>query len=159
MRRSTRQPPQSKIVEFRSDAAGQWIAELACGHSQHVWHKPPFQQVPWVTSAAERARRIGASLPCPLCLMPKLPSGLTEYKRTAEFAEETVPEGLTRSHQLKADVWGEIVVTAGHVVYVLEDHAELSFVLHPDQPGVIAPGCLHRVEPKPQARFFVRFLR
>ena len=32
------------ITGFHQDAAGDWVAELACGHAQHVRHRPPWQR-------------------------------------------------------------------------------------------------------------------
>jgi hypothetical protein len=55
------------IVGFHQDADGAWVAELDCGHRQHIRHRPPFEQRPWVLSAASRAERIGTSRDCPLC--------------------------------------------------------------------------------------------
>ena len=55
------------ITGFHRDEAGDWVAELACGHRQHVRHRPPFQQRPWVTTARGRADRVGTPLACPLC--------------------------------------------------------------------------------------------
>ncbi len=55
------------IVGFHCDDKGDYVAELSCGHGQHVRHQPPFQLRPWVIDAEERARRIGAVLECPLC--------------------------------------------------------------------------------------------
>ena len=55
------------IVAFRQDDAGGWVADLACGHSQHVRHKPPFQLAPWVLDEHERTARIGADIECRLC--------------------------------------------------------------------------------------------
>lgn len=155
----TELPPDSSIVGYHLDAEGHWVAELACGHTQHVRHKPPQEMRPWVLSEEGRREKLGALLPCPPCRMPKLPPGLVEYKRTAEFDDRTVPAGLTKMHRLKADVWGELVVSAGHVLYVLEDQDDAVVVLREGLSGVIAPGAPHHVEPKPGARFYVRFLR
>jgi hypothetical protein len=60
---------RSHIVTFRSDPAEKdaWIAELDCGHTQHVRHQPPFQQRPWVLSPEGRARFIGFEVECPRC--------------------------------------------------------------------------------------------
>lgn len=55
------------IVGFRQDAAGDWIADLACGHSQHVRHDPPFQARPWVLTEAGRHARLGIDLDCKKC--------------------------------------------------------------------------------------------
>lgn len=56
-----------RIVGFHLDEAGDWVAELECGHGQHVRHEPPWQVRPWVTSAAGRNSRMGTTLDCRLC--------------------------------------------------------------------------------------------
>ncbi len=55
------------IVSFHLDPEGEWVAELDCGHRQHVRHRPPFQVRPWVLDEEERAARVGTPLNCPLC--------------------------------------------------------------------------------------------
>lgn len=52
------------ITGFHLDADGDWVAELACGHLQHVRHKPPWIQRPWVVSEQGRASMLGESLDC-----------------------------------------------------------------------------------------------
>jgi hypothetical protein len=56
-----------RITGFHQDEAGDWVAELECGHQQHVRHDPPWQVREWVTTAQGRAGRIGTELPCRLC--------------------------------------------------------------------------------------------
>ena len=56
-----------RIVGFHQDELGDWVAELECGHSQHVRHDPPWQVRPWVTSPETRAERIGTELLCVHC--------------------------------------------------------------------------------------------
>ncbi|MBA3392802.1 MAG: DUF3565 domain-containing protein [Deltaproteobacteria bacterium] len=58
---------QRAITGFHLDEHGDWVAELACGHGQHVRHKPPFQLRPWVVTAEGRASRIGVELTCVRC--------------------------------------------------------------------------------------------
>ncbi|HEY4394364.1 MAG TPA: DUF3565 domain-containing protein [Polyangia bacterium] len=55
------------ITGFHQDADGDWVAELGCGHNQHVRHRPPWQRRPWVTTPEGRAARIGQPIECPLC--------------------------------------------------------------------------------------------
>lgn len=55
------------MVGFHCDEEGDWVAHLDCGHRQHVRHRPPFQNRPWVLDEAGRAARLGALLECPLC--------------------------------------------------------------------------------------------
>jgi tellurite resistance-related uncharacterized protein len=151
--------PESAIVGFHQDDEGQWVADLACGHSQHVRHRPPMESRPWVVTEEGRNGRLGATLPCRLCRMPKIPADATEYKRTATFDATTTPAGLRRAHSTKPGVWGEIVVVEGRVLYVIENEDDASFVLKPGVPGAIAPEALHHVDPYDDAKFFVRFLR
>jgi hypothetical protein len=58
-----------RILQFRPDPdePGAWIADLECGHAQHVRHQPPFQERPWVLTAPGRARFVDAEVECPLC--------------------------------------------------------------------------------------------
>jgi Protein of unknown function (DUF3565) len=55
------------IVGFHRDDEGDFVAELSCGHSQHVRHQPPFRLRPWVLDAKARTTRIGTAIECPLC--------------------------------------------------------------------------------------------
>jgi hypothetical protein len=56
-----------KIVGFHVDVERHWVAELECGHTQHVRHDPPWQVRPWVVTVEGRAARIGTTLECRLC--------------------------------------------------------------------------------------------
>ena len=56
-----------RIVGFHRDSDGHWVAELDCGHSQHVRHNPPFRLRPWVLTEAGRRGRLGATLHCRAC--------------------------------------------------------------------------------------------
>ena len=55
------------IVGFHRDAEQHWVAELECGHFQHVRHSPPWTNRPWVTTAQGRERAIGRPLQCKKC--------------------------------------------------------------------------------------------
>ena len=57
-----------KIVGFHRDERGDWVAELACGHTQHVRHSPPWTNRPWVMTAEGRRRFIGQELDCKKCV-------------------------------------------------------------------------------------------
>lgn len=59
--------PASVIVGFHTDEEGHWVADLACGHTQHVRHDPPWQNRPWVLTDAGRARFLGVELACAHC--------------------------------------------------------------------------------------------
>ena len=55
------------IVSFNQDDAGDWVAQLSCGHARHVRHEPPWQDYPWVTSEQGRQQKIGQLIECLLC--------------------------------------------------------------------------------------------
>lgn len=55
------------IVDFHQDEDGQWVADLACGHTRHVRHNPPWISRPWVTTAEGRQGFIGRVVSCKTC--------------------------------------------------------------------------------------------
>ena len=58
---------RQSIVGFHEDAEGHWVAELACGHGQHVRHDPPWQVREWVLTPEGRREFLGVELECPKC--------------------------------------------------------------------------------------------
>jgi Protein of unknown function (DUF3565) len=56
-----------RIIGFHLDDEQHWVADLECGHTQHVRHDPPWQQRPWVTTPEGRASRLGQTLSCVKC--------------------------------------------------------------------------------------------
>jgi hypothetical protein len=56
-----------RIVGFHQDDHLDWVAELDCGHNQHVRHDPPFQMRPWVITEEGRRSRLGIELECNKC--------------------------------------------------------------------------------------------
>ena len=59
---------KQRIVGFRQDEEGHWVAELACGHGQHVRHDPPWQVRDWVTTAVGRTAHLHTILNCVRCV-------------------------------------------------------------------------------------------
>lgn len=57
----------SAIVNYHLDHEQDWVAELKCGHFQHVRHNPPWQNRPWVTSESGRHEKLGELLECIKC--------------------------------------------------------------------------------------------
>lgn len=55
------------ITGYHLDEENHWVAELACGHFQHVRHNPPWQERYWVITEAGRDSRLGFSLNCKKC--------------------------------------------------------------------------------------------
>lgn len=58
---------QQPIVGYHQDNEQHWVAELACGHNQHVRHDPPWVNRQWVTSAEGRRGYLGTLLNCRKC--------------------------------------------------------------------------------------------
>jgi hypothetical protein len=58
---------QRKIIGFHQDEAQDWVADLACGHQQHVRHTPPWLHRPWVVSPVGRCSRLGSTVDCKHC--------------------------------------------------------------------------------------------
>ncbi|MGI8772770.1 MAG: DUF3565 domain-containing protein [Acidobacteriaceae bacterium] len=56
-----------KITGFHLDEIGDWVAELSCGHGQHVRHRPPWEVRPWVTTEEGRRAHLGVVLFCAKC--------------------------------------------------------------------------------------------
>ena len=59
-----------KITGFHQDEESDWVAELSCGHGQHVRHNPPWRLRPWVITQAGRDEKLGESLNCRKCEEP-----------------------------------------------------------------------------------------
>ena len=51
------------VTGFHLDEHQDWVAELACGHNQHVRHQPPWTNRPRVVSPDERAKMLGTAWP------------------------------------------------------------------------------------------------
>jgi cytochrome c-type biogenesis protein CcmH/NrfF len=60
------------IVGYHQDEQGDWVADLACGHGQHVRHQPPFSNRPWVLTGVGRTRHVGTQLNCLKCEEPPI---------------------------------------------------------------------------------------
>lgn len=56
-----------KIIAFYQDEKAHWVADLACGHTQHVRHDPPWSERPWVLTPEGRQERLGLELNCVKC--------------------------------------------------------------------------------------------
>lgn len=91
--------------------------------------------------------------------MKSLPRDVVAYQRTRDFTNDTIPDGLRRSHTTKRGVWGQIVVLEGTLRYrILEPQPE-EHLLSADHPGVVEPEIPHEVEPLGVVRFYVEFSR
>lgn len=66
-RQTRRDPLRRKIVGFHQDERLDWVADLECGHGQHVRHNPPWMNRPWVVTPEGRERFLGFELDCKRC--------------------------------------------------------------------------------------------
>ncbi len=60
------------ITGFHKDEHDEWVADLDCGHGQHMRHRPPWELRPWVLTEAGRATMLGRKLDCRKCDGPEL---------------------------------------------------------------------------------------
>ncbi|WP_240359638.1 DUF3565 domain-containing protein [Pyxidicoccus trucidator] len=56
-----------KITGFHRDQEEHWVADLECGHRQHMRHDPPWVVRPWILTEEGRRSRLGVELDCKRC--------------------------------------------------------------------------------------------
>src|SRR5690606_1996844 len=57
----------TRLLGFHQDEDGHWVADLSCGHTQHLRHQPPWQNRAWVLDQLERQRHLGQPFTCGWC--------------------------------------------------------------------------------------------
>lgn len=90
--------PQGTALAIEPDpapASGEgWVAELECGHNQHVRHNPPLITREWVTSPEGRAWGIGKILDCPKCENGSIGFGTSNQRqRTTDPSMQAIAAG------------------------------------------------------------------
>eukprot|EP01130_Rhizamoeba_saxonica_P012295 TRINITY_DN5165_c0_g1_i1.p1 TRINITY_DN5165_c0_g1~~TRINITY_DN5165_c0_g1_i1.p1 ORF type:complete len:136 (+),score=20.35 TRINITY_DN5165_c0_g1_i1:63-470(+) len=97
-----------------------------------------------------------------------VPTGFHNYRTTQIFTKETVPAGLTRSHNTKQGVYGVISVLKGHLTLHhfdyeeagLEERWEIIAAGAGGASGLVLPEAPHQVEDlSPDLQFQVQFWR
>ena len=63
----TRREMKRKTAAFNKDKENHWVAELDCGHYQHVRHKPPLITREWTLSEEGRREKLGVELDYKKC--------------------------------------------------------------------------------------------
>jgi len=91
--------------------------------------------------------------------MKALPEGVSEYARTREFSESSIPANLLRRHRTRPGAWGRIVVLEGRLRYRILEPAIEEIELSPNRHGIVEPQVEHEVEPIGKVRFHVEFWR
>lgn len=150
-------PTARSITGFHPDDEGDWVAELACGHNQHVRHRPPFQPREWVLDPAGRAEKVGGLLECPLCDRAELPDAVAWVRTTTTWDEQTVPAALRRDHRVGAATWGRITVHEGRLRFQAATTPPIDHELQAGSKQPIPPEIPHHVEPLGSVRFAIDF--
>ena len=148
---------QRSIVGFHQDADGDWVAELSCLHNQHVRHRPPFQERPWVLVEEDRAAHLGMDLDCPLCERAEMPEGLTLARVAGPFDADTLPPALCSQHRVAERTWGCVCVLEGAVGFAMEVEPPLDVRLEAGTRQAIPPGVAHRLTPAGPVRLTIEF--
>lgn len=58
---------KQSISGYHKDDGDDWVAELSCGHFQHVRHNPPWVNRSWVITVEGRNSMLGHQLNCKKC--------------------------------------------------------------------------------------------
>ncbi len=146
------------IEGFHQDDVGDWVAELSCLHGQHVRHRPPFWDRPWVLTEPGRRDHVGALVECPLCDRAELPDGLHVVRVAGPFDEETLPAALRRDHQVAARTWAVLAVLDGAAGFEMATVPAIERRLVTGEVQAIPPSVRHRVVVTGPVRLEVRFL-
>lgn len=156
--REPRPTMHRRITGFHNDGKGDWVAELDCLHGQHVRHRPPFQDRPWVVTEDGRAGRIGSELDCPLCDRAELPGGLTLARTAGPFDEISLPPGLRRTHRVAAGTWGCWRISAGAVDFSMNSSSPIERHLRGGDSQAIPPLVDHELRVTGPVQLQVDFL-
>ena len=146
------------IEGFHQDDEDDWVAELSCLHGQHVRHRPPFRDQPWVLDPAGRAARVGAGLDCPLCDRAELPDGLVTVRTAGPFDAATIPAGLRREHRVAERTWARVHVVGGSVRLTIDTDPPLDVRLAVGDEQPIPPAVPHALHVEGPVTLVVEFL-
>ena len=149
---------QRTVEGFHQDEEGDWVAELSCLHGQHVRHRPPFFDRPWVLTPEGRAAHLGSPIDCPLCDRAELPEDLVLARTAGPFDEATLPAGLRRSHRVAEHTWACLRVLSGRLRLSLETDPPLELELEAPAAQPIPPTVTHSVTPDGPVGVAVDFL-
>jgi catechol 2,3-dioxygenase-like lactoylglutathione lyase family enzyme len=146
---------QRAIADYHRDDEHHWVATLACGHTQHLRHTPPFVERPWVMDATRRAAMLGYPLACKVC---------DDERRTPSPPIDHIVitvDDLDAAARLYADLGFTLTPRAEHPwgtanrLVQFEDETFLE-LLAIDRPALIGE---HRLEAQPAHFSFAAFNR
>lgn len=133
------------ITGFHQDEAGAWVAELSCLHGQHIRHRPPFQDRPWVLTVAGRQGHVGTGIICPLCDRAELPAGLEVTRTAGPYDQDAIPPALRKDHFVGQGRWGCLRVVEGAVGFVMATEPPIERRLGAGDQQPIPPGVAHHL--------------
>lgn len=136
------------ITGFSADEAGDWVAHLDCGHRQHVRHRPPFVERPWVRTEEGRRQHVGTPIECPLCARAEPPEWLAVTERLGPWNARTVPQALRMVHRTPHGGWARLAVLQGSARFVMPEAGwppGTSRRLRAGDVQAIPPGAAHRL--------------
>lgn len=91
--------------------------------------------------------------------MKNLPKNLSEFKRTTDFTETTIPKGLLKHHTTPTGTWAKINILSGTLIYrILEPEVE-EIELSSFNCGIIEPTIPHEVKINGNVKFYVAFYK
>ena len=147
-----------RIVSFRQDDVGDWVAELSCLHRQHVRHRPPFHDRAWVLDDVQRGQRVGTELDCPLCDRAELPGDLDVIRTAGPFDVDSLPPGLRASHVVAAGRWAVLRVVRGSAGIDISVEPPIRRRLDAGTAQPLPPQVPHAVALDPDATIEIDFL-
>ena len=134
-----------RITGFHQDEAGGWVAELSCLHGQHIRHRPPFQNRPWVLTDEGRQQHLGTDIDCPLCDRAELPGDLRVSRTAGPYDQDTIPSALRKDHVVADGQWGRLRVVEGTVGFRLATEPPIDVRLSAGDHQPIPPGVPHHL--------------
>lgn len=152
---------QQTITDFQQDEENHWLAILNCGHKQHLRHDPPWQNRPWVLTPEGRKEKLGVSLECKKCDMPRLPARetLTVLNSSAKITDTHLPAELLNAYQLPEHIWYEISVISGQIQLIFpatETCSQQGFLLDCEFEGIVPPLRLFQLKPSGPVELRIR---
>ncbi len=147
-----------QITGFHLDEEQHWVAQLDCGHNQHVRHKPPFINRPWTQSEAGRNSMLGEQLNCVRCDRLELPENLLCVETSPVFNSEDL--SCVDVMADKRDCWVRLTVTEGELLIQSNNPNIKTQEVTTIQQGIICPGMQFVISTKNSSvLFFLDYYR
>ncbi len=141
------------IVRFHQDEEGCWVANLICGHCQHVRHNPPWVNRPWISTEATRELYIGQSLNCLKCNMPNIPSSAKQIKCSEQYDQQSLHQQFVGAQVNNSDFWIKVIIFEGELVYRRLTEIPHGYVVDSEYSAVIEPRMKYILRSKGPVRF------